>query len=126
MKSWFCSNNEGLDAATKMSAYAAGFLIGKNNPDKAIAILPVATGIKQAVDSEIDNEALNSILRETISELVSITNIDPMLQAAINGVLSSLNIDVNNNLFPNLNNTVIKDLVGSFVNGLSVSINSAK
>jgi carbamoylphosphate synthase large subunit len=122
MKSWFCSNTDGLDATIKTAVYAAGYLIGKNNKDKATAILLVAMATKTAVESGTDNGALNAILREEITALVPLVSNDPVIEASIAGVLSSLNISVTDSVFPTFTNAVIKDLVNSFVSGLQAGI----
>jgi hypothetical protein len=122
MKSWFCSNTDGLDVTIKTSVYAAGYLIGKNNKDKAVAILPVALAAKSAVEAGTDNGALNALLKEEIAVLVPLVSNDPVIEAAVAGVLSSLNISVSGNVFPTITNTAIKDLVNSFVSGLQAGI----
>jgi hypothetical protein len=122
MKSWFCSNSDGLDATIKTAVYAAGYLIGKNNKDKATAILPVALAAKSAVESGADNGALNALLKEEITALVPLVSNDPVIEAAVAGVLSSLNISVYGNVFPTFTNAVIKDLVNSFVSGMQAGI----
>jgi hypothetical protein len=119
MSKWFCSKEGGLDVAIKTAAYAAAFLIAKNNKELSRSILPVAVGIKTTVDGGSDNAALNSVLREAITELVNKVSFDAVIQAEVYGVLSLLNINIPEGVFPAFSNEVIIELVDSFVAGLT-------
>lgn len=119
MSKWFCQTNSGLDVAIKTAVYAAAFLCAKNNKVLAAAILPVATGIKTTVDAGGDNAGMNAVLKEAITELADKVSSDATIQAAVAGVLSSLNINISTGAFPNFSNTVITELIDSFVAGLT-------
>ena len=115
MSKWFCSQ-DGLSSAAKIAAFDAGYLIAKNNPDKAKAILPVAQGIMATVDKGGSQEGMNAVFQQAVGELIAQVG-DPLIQANIEAVLSQVNF---NAAAPQpLDNAVIKGLVDSFVNGMA-------
>ena len=118
MTKWFCADTSSLEPAIKMAANAAGFAIAKNNVDLVKRILPVAQGIQKTVDAGTDNAALNSILKETVTELLPLVSDNPLIQMAVEAALTAVNINVPAGTFPALGNPEIKDLVDSFVAGL--------
>jgi hypothetical protein len=122
MSKWFCFTEAGLDPAIKMATYTAGFLMSKNNPALAKVSLPVAQGIQKTVDGGTDNGALNAILKEGITEIVGQVSTDPLIQAAVAGVLASLKIDIPGGSIPVFSNALIKELVDSFVGGMAASV----
>jgi hypothetical protein len=124
MKTWFCVTEQGLPVTIKIGINTAGYLIKKNNPALITRILPVAEGIKQTIDTGTDNAAMNAILAEAIGELTGHIAGDPVIEAAISATLSQLKIDVvDKKVAPfAFSNEVLKDIIDSFVAGLSMPI----
>lgn len=122
-KKWFCVDEEGLDPHIKTGAFMAAYLIAKNNKELTKSAMPVALAIQKQVDAGGDNEALNALLKQTITELVGkFTDKDPVIKQAIDTLLSSLKINVPAGTFPVLTNKKIDELVDSFVNGMQAGI----
>ena len=121
MKKWFCKS-EGLDATTKIAVYTAGYCVAKNNQKILAAVLPVALGIQETVDNGADNEIMNAILKDAIASLVDRVSDDVVIQGAIAGVLAQLKIDVSGAADLELSKAFIKDLVDSFVAGMSTPV----
>ena len=121
MKKWFCKS-EGLDATTKIAVYTAGYCVAKNNQKILAAVLPVALGIQETVDNGADNEIMNAILKDAIASLVENVSGDVVIQGAVAGVLAQLKIDVTGAAALELSNATIKDIIDSFVAGMSTPV----
>ena len=117
MSSWFCSEEE-LSPAIKIMAFDAGYLITKNNPEKAKVMLPVAQDYMKTIDAGLSNETMNLVFRQASQELLGQIE-DPMIQANIMFVLSQVKFDPK---LPKveLSNKVIKGIVDNFVQGMSM------
>jgi hypothetical protein len=119
---WFCFSEGGLNQQVKAAVYMAGFLVAKNNLALAVSALPVAKGIQAAVDGGGDNAALNAMIKEAIVELIPKVSTDPVVTAAVGAVLVPLGINVPAGTFPTMDNATIKDLIDSFVAGVTAAV----
>jgi len=117
-KSWFCSEEGGLDPAIKMAINIAAQMVAANNPALALAIKPVALGVKAEIDGGTDNAAMNTVFKEVVQKLVSEVT-DAPTAAKINAVLGMLNIDIPAAKFPVLSNKTLQDVIDSFVSGFT-------
>ena len=112
----FCSTT--VDTAVKMAAIVAGSEFAAKNPDLAKTALPVAQGIMTQVDGGGSQSAINGVFALGVQELLAHVT-DPIVSAAIQGVLASVKFDSAAKTPALLDNAVIKDIVDGFVSGMS-------
>ena len=116
---WFCKSNSGVDAIVKTATYMGGYAVAKNNPVIAVAAVPVANAILKTASDGGDNSGINAIFQEAVTHLVEGSSKDPVVQSAIGGALNALSIDIPTGKFPVLGNEAIKELVESFMAGMT-------
>jgi hypothetical protein len=121
MKKWFCKS-EGLDATTKIAVFTAGYCVAKKNQKILASVLPVAKGIQETIDNGADNEILNAVLKDAIASLVDRVSDDVVIQGAIAAVLAQLKIDATGAADLELSNAAIKDIIDSFIAGMSTPV----
>jgi hypothetical protein len=118
MSKIFCSSV--LDTATKTAAIVAGSEFAVKNPSMMAVVLPAAQGIMASVDSGTSQQAVNAVFALGVQELLAhMAGGDPIVLAAVQGVLATIKFDPTAKTPALLDNAIIKDVVDGFVQGLT-------
>jgi hypothetical protein len=98
-------------------ASIAGYEVGKNNPALIAPILSHSEALIEA--SKSDSIKFNTLVSDAVPLLVSVVK-DPVIVAAINGVVTAVNVKVDIDK-TNKNTARIQAMVEGFISGLKLA-----
>jgi predicted RecB family endonuclease len=116
MSSLFCSSSDKITSTVKVAANVAGILIGANNP-QLVTLLPAVQVVLAKVTGGGDNVAMNALINQGITELISQYSNNPAVKVEALIVTEALGLNVAGAV-PTLSNTEITELLNSFIAGL--------
>lgn len=124
MSGLFCST--AVSPLIKTAAIVAGSEFAAKDPELAKTALPVAQGIMTQIDAGGSQSALNGVFQLAVSELLAhLGGTDPIVLAAIQGVLASIKFAPTAASPALLDAAVIKDVVDGFVSGMGTIVPKA-
>jgi len=104
-------------ASIRSMASIAGYEVGKNNPGLIAPILSHSEALIEA--SKSDSIKFNTLVSDAVPLLVSVVK-DPVIVAAINGVVTAVNVKVDIDK-TNKNTARIQAMVEGFISGLKLA-----
>ena len=104
-------------ASIRSMASIAGYEVGKNNPGLIAPILSHSEALIEA--SKSDSIKFNTLVSDAVPLLVSVVK-DPVIVAAINGVVTAVNVKVDLDK-TNKNTARIQAMVEGFISGLKLA-----
>jgi hypothetical protein len=125
MSGIFCSKT--VDVVVKTSAILAGAEFAAQNPVLVKTALPVAQQIMATIDAGGSQISINAAFQLGVKQLLdNLGTSNPLILAAVQGVLTSINFNVNvpvpGATAKLLDNAVIKEVVDGFVQGMKAVV----